>query len=252
MCPFVLACIGQHQCDSMEQAMILLEAHSRSSFVSHFGAPGQPSPATSVIPVNLASNFGAPVHLASNFGGPTQPSPATSQKLCKNKNTRTLTSSSKKLSSGDGLCVYGCRSPVFQKKVIGRIQESMLPSGPLALSRFGFQCGFQVRFRVGVEPEHARNLLGCTHKKRHVIQCFFEGSGMGRRQRIPRTHCGTWNPKPYNLKPCRECVGGWWWSMLKPRMWERRGVQLQLAPTLDELLLLPFACKKKDTEESCT
>ena len=44
----------------------------------------------------------------------------------------------------------------------------MLPSGPLALSRFGFQCGFQVRFRVGEGPEHAR-IPGCTHKKRHVI-----------------------------------------------------------------------------------
>ena len=29
---------------------------------------------------------------------------------------------------------------------------------------------------------------------------------MGRTQRIRRTQCGTWNPKPYNLKPQK---GGW-------------------------------------------
>ena len=50
--------------------MILLEAHIKSSFASHFGAPGKPSPATSVIPVNLASNSGAPVNLASIFVAP--------------------------------------------------------------------------------------------------------------------------------------------------------------------------------------
>ena len=69
---------------------------------------------------------------------------------------------------------------------------------------FKIQCGFQVRFRVGEGPEHARSLPGCTHKKRHVIQCL-SGGGMGRRQRI-RTQCGTWNPKPHNFKPRR---GGW-------------------------------------------
>ena len=40
---------------------------------------------------------------------------------------------------------------------------------------------------------------------------------------------------------------------MKPRMWERKGVQPQLAPTLAEILLLPLAFqKKKGTEESCT
>ena len=65
--------------------MILLEAHLRSSFASHFGAPGKPSPATSVLPVNLRQQLRRSRQqlrrswsaLASNFGAPSQPSPAT-------------------------------------------------------------------------------------------------------------------------------------------------------------------------------
>ena len=73
---------------------------SRSTFTRNLGAPGQSSPTTSVLPVNLPQHLGAPgqpspatsAHLvnirqqlrrswstfASNFGAPGQPSPATS------------------------------------------------------------------------------------------------------------------------------------------------------------------------------
>ena len=62
---------------------------SRSTLASNFGAPSQPSPATSALAATFASNFGAPGQprqqlrrswstFASNFGAPGQPSPATS------------------------------------------------------------------------------------------------------------------------------------------------------------------------------
>ena len=51
----------------------------RRSLASNLGAAGQPSPATSVLQVNLRQQLRP---FANNFGAPGQPSPATSQKLC--------------------------------------------------------------------------------------------------------------------------------------------------------------------------
>ena len=91
-------------------------------------------------------------------------------------------------------------------------QNSVLPSRPLALSRFGFQ---GVGFKFGFE--------------------------LGRDQRIRRTQCGTWNPKPYNLKP-----RSGWVVVVKVETVEEGAERCPAAIGSDSL-----AFQNKDTEESC-
>ena len=96
-----LNCCQSFSCSYMSvQNCGARESNPESRWWSFTNISGQPSPATSPLPVNLARNFGAPVNLASifvapvsnlgtpwsalasNFGAPGPLSPATSPGLC--------------------------------------------------------------------------------------------------------------------------------------------------------------------------